>query len=104
MLALSQLKSVKQRTYIKKQIFERYKDNLKNNSKIKFFDIKKNETPWSVDIYLKDVKKLKKILEKNKIFTRYVYPPLNYKKFIDISKTYLYRIFIVKEVYGYHQA
>ena len=80
MLALSQLKSVKQRTYKKKQIFERYKDNLKKNSKIKFFDIKKNETPWSVDIYLKDVKKLKKILEKNKIFTRYVYPPLNSQK------------------------
>jgi dTDP-4-amino-4,6-dideoxygalactose transaminase len=59
MLALSQLKSVKQRIK-KKKIFERYKDNLKNNSKIKFFDIKKNETPWSVDIYLKDVKKLKK--------------------------------------------
>ena len=45
-----------------------------------FFDIKKNETPWSVDIHLKDVKKLKKILEKKNIFTRYVYPPLNSQK------------------------
>ena len=53
---------------------------------IKFFDIKKNETPWSVDIYLKDVKKLKKILEKNKIFTRYVYPPLNSQKIYNHLK------------------
>ena len=48
--------------------------------KIKFFDITKDETPWSVDIYLKDVKKLKKILKQKKILTRYVYPPLNSQK------------------------
>ncbi|MDA9187029.1 aminotransferase class V-fold PLP-dependent enzyme [Candidatus Pelagibacter sp.] len=86
MLALSQLKSIKLRIKKKKEIFERYKNKLKNNLMIKFFDIKKNETPWSVDIYLKDVKKLKKILEKNKIFTRYVYPPLNSQKIYNHLK------------------
>ena len=80
MLALEQLKTVNFRIRKKKEIFFRYKSRLKNNFKIKFFDIKKDETPWSVDIYLKDVKKLKKILEKKKILTRYVYPPLNTQK------------------------
>ena len=80
MLALEQLKTVNFRIRKKKEIFFRYKSRLKDNFKIRFFDIKKDETPWSVDIYLKDVKKLKKILEKKKILTRYVYPPLNTQK------------------------
>ena len=80
MLALEQLKTVNFRIRKKKEIFFRYNSRLKDNFKIKFFDIKKDETPWSVDIYLKDVKKLKKILEKKKILTRYVYPPLNTQK------------------------
>ena len=79
-LGLEQLKDINLRIRKKKEIFVRYKNNLKNNSKIKFFDVEKNETPWSVDIYLKDVSKLKKILKKNKILTRYVYPPLNSQK------------------------
>jgi len=89
MLALEQLKSVSLRIKKKKDIFARYKYNLKNNTKIKFFDIKKDETPWSVDIYLKkikEVKKIKKILEKNNIFTRYVYPPLNTQKIYNHFK------------------
>ena len=82
-LGLEQLKSVNLRMKKKKNIFARYQDNLKGNSKIKFFDIKKGETPWSVDIYLKEikeVKKIKKVLEKKNILTRYVYPPLNTQK------------------------
>ena len=71
--------------------------NLINNPKIKIFDIKKNETPWSVDIYLNEVKRVKNLLKKNKIFTRHVYPPLNsqkiYKKFknFPISEYYCNR-------------
>jgi len=79
-LGLEQLKDINLRIRKKKAIFARYRNNLKNNSKIKFFDVEKNETPWSVDIYLKDVSKLKKILKKNKILTRFVYPPLNSQK------------------------
>ena len=88
LLGLEQLNDIKLRISKKKAIFFRYKNNLLGNSKIKLFEINKNETPWSVDIYLKDVRKLKKILEKNKILTRYVYPPLNsqkiYKKFTNL--------------------
>ncbi len=80
LLGLEQLKDIKLRMEKKKEIFKRYKKNLDQNLKIKFFNIDKGETPWSVDIYLNDVKKLKKLLEKNKIFTRFVYPPLNSQK------------------------
>ena len=57
LLAYEQLKDVNLRIEKKKLIFNRYKEKLKNNLKIKFFKISKKETPWSVDIYLKDVKK-----------------------------------------------
>ena len=79
-LGIGQLQIIKSLIAKKKKIFNRYKDNLKYNQKIKIFDIKKNETPWSMDIYLDGVRKIKKILEKNKILTRYVYPPLNSQK------------------------
>ena len=85
LLGLEQLQDVKLRMLKKKKIFKRYKKNLNKNIKIKFFNIEKNETPWSVDIYLDDVIKLKKVLEKSKIYTRYVYPPLNSQK---IYKSY----------------
>ena len=96
-LAIEQLKTIKSKIKKKKRIFLRYIKNLINNPKIKIFNIKKNETPWSVDIYLNEVKRIKNLLKKNKIFTRYVYPPLNsqkiYKKFknLPISEYYCSR-------------
>ena len=80
LLAQEQLKDINLRIKKKKIIFNRYKEKLEKNLKIKFFDISKYETPWSVDIYLKNVKRLKQILYKNKILTRFVYPPLNSQK------------------------
>ena len=81
----------------KKEIFKRYKLNLGLNKKIKIFEIKKDETPWSMDIYIPNVKKIKKLLQSKGIFTRYVYPPLNsqkiYKNFknLPISNYYCKR-------------
>jgi len=97
MLALGQLKSIKNRIKKKKNIFRRYEKNLKNNSKIKIFKINKNETPWSFDVYLNGREKVKKILKKQNIITRYVYPALNsqkiYKNFkkLPISNFYCKR-------------
>ena len=79
-IGLGQLVDIEKRIIIKKKIFERYKKNLKDNKRIKIFQVSSNETPWSVDIYLNDPKKLKKKLEKIKIHTRLVYPPLNSQK------------------------
>ena len=84
-IAIEQLKDIKKRILKKREIFKRYQSNLIDNSKIIMIEMKKNETPWSVDIYLNDVKKLKKVLQKSKVYTRYVYPPLNSQK---IYKSY----------------
>ncbi len=79
-LASSQLHDIRKRIQIKKKIFKRYQEKLKKNKKIKMFPMKFGETPWSVDIYLKNSKKIKKILMNKNIFTRYVYPPINSQK------------------------
>ena len=57
-LGLGQLRIIKSLMAKKKKIFDRYKNNLENNPKIKIFKIKKNETPWSMDIYFDGVKKI----------------------------------------------
>ena len=79
-LATSQLADIKKRINIKKKIFLRYFNNLKHNKNIKIIKMKRNESPWSVDIYTKHVKKIKNILKKKNILTRPVYPPLNSQK------------------------
>ncbi len=79
-LATSQLQNIRDRIKLKKEIFQRYLNNLRGNKKIKMIPMKSWETPWSVDIYLKGTKKIKKILKENNILTRYVYPPLNSQK------------------------
>tara|TARA_B100001093_G_C26834433_1_gene1017671 strand:+ start:884 stop:1957 length:1074 start_codon:yes stop_codon:yes gene_type:complete len=86
-LATSQLLDIKKRMVSKKVIFQRYYRNLVNNKKIKLFRIKNNETPWSVDIYIKNRNKVKKILKQKKILTRNVYPPLNSQKIYKSFKS-----------------
>ena len=51
-LALGQLKNINHRIKAKRKIYELYFNLLKNNKKIKIFPPNKNETNWSVDIYL----------------------------------------------------
>ena len=85
-IALEQLKTVNSRIKKKKQIFKKYKDKLKLNKSIHMIDFKSNETPWSVDIYSNKISKIKKILNKNNIQTRDVYPPINSQKIYRYSK------------------
>lgn len=79
-LGLGQLKIINSLINKKKNIFKRYESKLNKNTKIKFFKIKNNETPWSVDVYIDNIKKVKNALEQKNIRTRYVYPPLNSQK------------------------
>ena len=93
-LATSQLRDIKKRINLKKKIFLRYFNKLKNNKKIKILKMKPKETPWSVDIYAKNINKLKQKLKSQNILTRNVYPPLNsqkiYKKYkgLPVSSNY----------------
>lgn len=85
-IALEQLKTIKSRIKIKKKIFKFYQNKLKENKSIQIFDIKKNETPWSVDIYSDKIEIIRKKLLANNIYTRYVYPPLNTQKIYNNFK------------------
>ncbi len=80
-LGISQIRTLKKRSKIKRKIFNYYYKELKHIDKIKFFPFSKTETPWFIDIYLNNPKKLKAFLNKHKISSRMVYPPLNKQKF-----------------------
>ena len=84
-LGISQLQNIKQRIKKKRQIFHHYYKNLKNIKEIKMFKFQKDETPWFVDIYLKNPKKLQEYLKEFNISTRLVYPPLNSLKIFKIK-------------------
>ena len=84
-LGISKLHNIKQRIKKKRQIFHHYYKNLKNIKEIKMFKFQKDETPWFVDIYLKNPKKLQEYLKEFNISTRLVYPPLNSLKIFKIK-------------------
>ena len=84
-LGISQLQNIKLRIKKKRQIFNLYYKNLKKIKEIKMFEFKKNETPWFIDIYLKNPKKLQQYLKKFNVATRLVYPPLNSLKIFKIK-------------------
>ena len=65
--------------------------------------MKKNETPWSVDIYIKNISKIRRILKRKNILTRPVYPPLNSQKFIKILEVFQFLIIIARLAYGFLQ-
>ncbi len=79
-LAYGQLKNINNRIKKKRMIYDLYYESLKNNKSLIVYKRKKNETPWSFDVYSKKIKKIKSELKKKKINTRDVYPPLNKQK------------------------
>ncbi len=79
-LALGQLNNVDYRIKKKREIYQQYYNLLKDNKKIKIFPPNKNETNWSVDIYLNKSSGLFKKLKSKKIISRFVYPPINSQK------------------------
>ena len=61
-----------------KEIYARYKENLKELTEVKFFDQDlKNTTPWFIDVNVKNRSELMAYLKVNKIGSRVMYPPIN---------------------------
>lgn len=85
-LALGQLKNINHRIKAKRKIYELYFNLLKDNKKIKIFSPNKNETNWSVDIYLNKSLDLYKKLKSKRIISRFVYPPINSQKIYKNQK------------------
>jgi len=82
-LGISQLKNLSWRVKKKRLIFKHYYQYLSKNKNIEMFNYAKNETPWFIDIYVNNPKKLKAYLEQKKILSRLVYPSLSELKIFN---------------------
>ena len=80
-IGIEQMKKLGQRVERKKEIWARYKENLKNLSQIIFFqqDIL-NTTPWFIDVLVEDRHELMNHLKDNDIGSRVMYPPIHSQK------------------------
>ena len=80
-IGLAQMKKINKRVNIKKKIWKRYYQNLKNLKEVQLINHNLGFTaPWFIDIVCKKRNKLQKFLLKNKIGSRVMYPPLNNQK------------------------
>lgn len=80
-VGIEQMKKLPGRVKRKKEIYKQYTNGLKNLSQVSFMptDLARI-TPWSIDIYVKDPKKLASYLKKKGIGTRDVYPAIHTQK------------------------
>ena len=90
----------------KKEIYLRYKKQLKDLEQVKFFqqDLKCT-TPWFIDCIVDDRQSLIKELVGHGIGTRTMYPPINSQNAYKISGDYPVQILLAVMEYGFlHQA
>ena len=80
-VGIEQLKKIAHRVERKKEIWLRYKDNLKDLSQVIFFhqDIF-NTTPWFIDVVVDRRNQLKDYLNDQGIGSRDMYPPIHSQK------------------------
>jgi len=80
-IGIEQMKKLQWRVDRKKEIWNLYKEQLRNIYQIQFFeqDIK-NTTPWFIDVLARDRESLQKYLKEQGIGTRVMYPPINKQK------------------------
>jgi perosamine synthetase len=85
-IGVEQIKKLKWRVERKKEILQRYKDNLKDVKQIQFFEQDlKNTTPWFIDVFAQDRVGLMTHLKGNNIGSRVMYPPINKQKAYDVA-------------------
>lgn len=85
-LGISQLKTLNFRIEKKRYIFKLYQKLLSDVSEIQMINFKDSETPWFVDIFVKNRDALIKYLEKEGIICRKIYPSLNKLKFFNTKQ------------------
>ena len=77
-IGVEQMKKLKWRVERKKEILQRYKDNLKDVRQIQFFEQDlEGTTPWFIDVIAEDRDGLMTFLKENNIGSRVMYPPIN---------------------------
>jgi len=72
-IGLEQIKKLKERIYSKKVMYRIYRDLLEGE--VEFIDSPVEFTPWFVDVYIDDCKKLHEYLKERGVQTRMMYPP-----------------------------
>ena len=77
-IGIEQMKKLRHRIKLKKEMWNRYNDNLKGVEGIRLFNHDlKHTTPWFIDAMCDDKLNLQAYLKENGIGTRDMYPPLN---------------------------
>lgn len=80
-IGLEQMKKLPWRVTRKKDIYRRFKENLKDIKKVTFFQHDLDyTTPWFIDCIVEDRDELLKHLKSHRIGTRIMYPPINSQK------------------------
>ena len=84
-VGIEQMKKLQWRVERKKEILQRYKDNLEDVSQIQFFEQDlKNTTPWFIDAFVENRDGLMTYLKEKNIGCRVMYPPINKQKAYSI--------------------
>lgn len=77
-IGIEQMKKLRHRIKLKKEMWSRYNDNLKGVEGIRLFNHDlKHTTPWFIDAMCDDKLNLQAYLKESGIGTRDMYPPLN---------------------------
>jgi perosamine synthetase len=80
-IGIEQMKKLPTRLKRKKEIYERYFENLKKNNEINFLPTNlQSTTPWFIDIYTAKADKLASFLMTKGIYTRRIYPAIHTQK------------------------
>lgn len=80
-IGIEQMKKLPFRLQRKKDIYQRFRNGLKEVKKISFIETNLEDTsPWFIDIYTKDADSLAAYLAEKGIGTRRIYPPIHTQK------------------------
>lgn len=78
-IGIEQMKKLKKRLTRKKEIYKKYWKNLKGIEGIEFIETNFSQTsPWFIDIFVSNPKKLQLFLESKGISTRLIYPSIHF--------------------------
>ena len=80
-IGLAQMEKLRGRIKRKRQIYRRYSTNLKSVGQIRFLPTDLNQTtPWFIDIYVTNPRKLAQYLQVQGIGSRPIYPAIHTQK------------------------
>jgi perosamine synthetase len=89
LVGLEQMKTINERVKRKKEIYQLYYNELKNNKNIEMLRPENHITPWFVDIYIENRYDLISYLKFENIESRIVYPAIYTQKSYNLNYSYV---------------